>query len=63
MKWSTAVSLVVFFKFLSITECTVNYNYNTPPQRVLKNDKDNRVRGIQDRDGKDIILGGLFALH
>ena len=63
MKWSPAVSLVVLFHFLSFTECTVNYNYNTPPERVLKADNGNRVRGIQDREGKDIILGGLFAVH
>ena len=63
MKWSPAVSLVVLFHFLSFTECTVNYNYNTPPGHVLKADNGSRVRGIQDLEGKDIILGGLFAVH
>ena len=63
MKWNPAVSLIVLFQFLSFIECRVNYNYNTPPQRVLKADGGSRVRGTQDLEGKDIILGGLFTVH
>ena len=63
MKWTLAVSLVVLFQLLSFIECTVNYRYDTPPERVLKADGSSRVRGIQDREGKDIVLGGLFAIQ
>ena len=63
MKWNPVVSLVVFVQLLLFNKCTVNYNYNTPPERVLKADNGSRVRGIQDLEGKDIILGGLFTVH
>ena len=63
MKWNLTVFLVVLFQFLSYTECTVNYRYDTPPERILKADDGNRVRGIQDLEGKDIVLGGLFAVR
>ena len=63
MKWNLTVSLVVLFQFLSFIECTVNYRYDTPPERVLKADEGSRVRGIQDLEGKDIVLGGLFAVR
>ena len=63
MRWNLAVSLVVLYHFLSFTECKADFNYNTPPGHVLKEDDDSRVRGIQDREGKDIILGGLFTVH
>ena len=63
MKWNPVVSLVVFFQLLLLNECKVYYNYDTPPERVLKADNGSRVRGTQDLEGKDIILGGLFTVH
>ena len=63
MNLTLVIALFVLFRFLSFIECTVRYRYDTPPERVLKADGGSRVRGIQDREGKDIILGGLFSVH
>ena len=62
MKW-TLVFLVVFFKLLLLTECTVQYCYGTPSGSVLIKDGGTRISGIQDLKDKDIILGGLLRVH
>ena len=62
MKLILVVPLFVLFQFLSFIECTVRFRYDTPPEHVLKTEG-GRVRGIQDLEGKDIILGGLFSVH
>ena len=62
MKWSFTISLVVLFQLLPFTKCTVNY-HDTPPGYVLKADNGSRVRGIQDLESKDIVLGGWFIVH
>ena len=38
----------------------VQYHYNDNTTLVIK---DGRISGIQDREDKDIILGGLFTVH
>ena len=62
MKW-TLVFLVVFFRFLLPTKCTVQYCYGSPSASVLKADGGTRISGIQDLKDKDIILGGLLRVH
>ena len=63
MKWSFTSSLVFLFQLSLFTKCTVNYHYDTPPEHVVKADEGSRVTGIQDFEGKDIILCWLFAVH
>ena len=62
MKW-TLVFLFVLFQFLLLTKCAVQYRYGTPPESILKADGGTRISGIQDREDKDIILGGLLIAH
>ncbi|XP_003391520.1 PREDICTED: metabotropic glutamate receptor 3-like, partial [Amphimedon queenslandica] len=59
------VSLLLFcFLFLqSVQSSDVQFQYNTPPESILTTDGGNRINGVQDRRGKDIILGGLFTVH
>ena len=58
------VSLFFCFLFLqSVQSSDVQFQYDTPPESVLTTDGGNRVNGVQDRRGKDIILGGLFTVH
>ena len=61
MKWNL-VFHVVFFQFLLLTECTIQYHYDTPVS-VLRADGCARISGMQDLDDKDIILGGLLRVH
>ena len=61
MKW-TLVFHVVFFQFLFLTECAVQYHYDTPGS-ILRADGGTRISGIQDLKDKDIILGGLLRVH
>uniref|UniRef100_A0A1X7TYM0 G-protein coupled receptors family 3 profile domain-containing protein n=1 Tax=Amphimedon queenslandica TaxID=400682 RepID=A0A1X7TYM0_AMPQE len=44
-------------------QSVVQFQYDTPPESVLITDGGNRINGVQDRRGKDIILGGLFTIH
>ena len=59
MKW-TLFFIVVFSEFLLLT---AQYQYGTPPALTLTADGGNRISGIQDREDKDIILGGLLRVH
>ena len=61
MKW-TIVFLVVFFQLILLTKCTTQYCCDTPSKFVVRADG-NRTSGIQDRENKDIILGGLLRVH
>ena len=55
------VYLVVLIQVVSVTFAQdVQYHYNVTATTVKK---DNRTSGMQDREGKDIILGGLFTVH
>ena len=62
MKW-TSFSFVVFSQFLLFTECTTQYHYGTPPESILRADGGTRISGIQDREDKDIVIGGLLRVH
>ena len=59
----TLVFLFVFFQFLLLTKCAVQYHYGSPPESILEADGGTRISGIQDREDKDIILGGLLIAH
>ena len=54
------VSLFFCFLFFQSVQSDVQFQYDTP---VLITDGGNRINGVQDRRGKDIILGGLFTIH
>ena len=55
-------ALFFCFLYLQSVQSDVQFQYNTPPESVL-NDGGNRINGVHDRRGKDIILGGLFTIH
>ena len=57
------VSLFFCFLFFQSVQSDVQFQYDTPPESVLITDGGNRINGVQDRRGKDIILGGLFTIH
>ena len=55
------VYLVVLFQVVPVIFAhDVQYHYGVAATPVIK---DGRIRGMQDREGKDIILGGLFTVH
>ena len=56
-------ALFFCFLYLQSVQSDVQFQYNTPPESVLTTDGGNRINGVQDRRGKDIILGGLFTVH
>ena len=62
MKWTLAF-LLVFSHFFSLTKCVRQYHYGTPPVSILRADGGTRISGIQDREDKDIILGGILRVH
>uniref|UniRef100_A0A1X7TGA1 Receptor ligand binding region domain-containing protein n=1 Tax=Amphimedon queenslandica TaxID=400682 RepID=A0A1X7TGA1_AMPQE len=47
----------------SVQSSDVQFQYDTPPESILTTDGGNRINGVQDQRGKDIILGGLFTVH
>ena len=52
---------VIFFQLVLVTFAQdVQYHYGDAATRVIKN---GQMSGMQDREGKDIILGGLFTVH
>ena len=55
-------ALFFCFLFFQSVQSDVQFQYNTPPESVLT-DGGKRINGVQDRRGKDIILGGLFTIH
>ena len=55
--------VAVLLCFVSCSVAKVNYQYKNPPETILYASNGSRVRGIQDFNGKDIILGGLFTVH
>ncbi|XP_019857020.1 PREDICTED: metabotropic glutamate receptor-like [Amphimedon queenslandica] len=57
------VSLFFCFLLFQSVQSVVQFQYDTPPESVLITDGGNRINGVQDRRGKDIILGGLFTIH
>ena len=55
------IYLVVLFQVVSVTFAQdVHYHYGIAATPVIK---DGRISGMQDREDKDIILGGLFTVH
>ena len=56
-------ALLICFLFYQSVQSDVQFQYNTPPESVLTTDGGSRINGVQDRRGKDIILGGLFTIH
>ena len=61
----TIFSFFVLSQLLLLTESAVQYHYGTPPGSVLRvrGDRGTRISGIQNREDKDIILGGLLRAH
>ncbi|XP_003387246.2 PREDICTED: metabotropic glutamate receptor 3-like [Amphimedon queenslandica] len=56
--------LTLLFLLTSLPPKTlgIQYQYESQPV-ILKSDGDTRISGIQDRIGKDIVLGGLFTVY
>ena len=55
------VYLFVLFQVVTVTFAhDVQYHYGVAATPVIK---DGRISGMQDREGKDIVLGGLFTVH
>ena len=54
--------VAVLLCFVSCSVAKVNYQYKNPPETILYM-LAMGLWGIQDFNGKDIILGGLFTVH
>ena len=64
MIWqSVALTFLLPFSLLIQNEAVgIRHKYNATPV-VLRSDGGSRISGIQDRIGKDIVLGGLFTVY
>ena len=61
----TIFSFFVLSQLIFFTECVVQYHYSTPSGSILRVTADGgtTISGIQNREDKDIILGGLLRAH
>ena len=46
-----------------MTDCAIQYDHTSPPERVLYSSTSDRITGFKDTLDKDVVLGGLFPVH
>ena len=57
-------SRVLFLSLLlSLSDCAIQYDHTSPPERILYSSTGERISGFKDTVDKDVILGGLFPVH
>ena len=54
-------SIVILFAMLRTVYS--RYEFDNPPEMILREQRTERIRGIKESEGADFILGGLFAVH
>lgn len=60
-----SIALFLFvscIRLLPVTPSPIEYNFHSPPERIIYSNE-NRIRGFKDTLDKDIVIGGLFAVH